>query len=769
MVQAVAEPCTGGRSRRVERARRRVHHRGCRALTVASGWSLGLIVILSLPLAAQTHGNGEPAAGFPIDVESAPRPEARAVRTTGPIVIDGVPDEAAWDEAEVITGFVQALPRAGWPATEATMVRVLYDEYRLYISAVCFESDVDGIIVPSLEQDYETHDSDMFGVTIDTYLDRRNAFMFLVNPGGAIKDGQVFDNSRNYNIPWEGVMELRTQIGDSAWTVEMAIPFTTLRFEPVAGEQSWGFQFSRRIRRKNEEAYWAPLDRRELIHKMSRAGTISGFQGLRPGRNVSLKPYVSVSRASGSVESAGTGGGGLDAGMDLKWGVTPRLTFDGTLRTDFSQVEVDQERVNLTRFSLFFPEKRDFFLENAGTFAFGDVTERNVRMGSSLRDFTLFHSRRIGLDGLGRPIPIFGGARLTGQAGSWGIGVLDMQTESELGLPAENFAVARLRRNVGGNSDVGAILVNRQTTDGSGSFNRSFGVDANLHLLRYLVVNSYLAGTRDHERGSDWAGRVSAAWRDRLWDASAFVKRVGVDFEPGVGFVRRGGTREGYVTLGAHPRPALPWVQELNPYGETSYVTDPDGGLLTRDVAVGLGIDFLDASTLTASFTDRLEHLEEDFVVRPGAVVGVGDYRFHEWTVRYASNTGRALSVTTGLTTGGFFDGDRRSVELGALWRLTRQVALDFFGEHNRVELPDTAFSADVVGGRATYAFSTRLFASAFVQYNAVVDELVSNVRLNFIHAPLSDLFLVYTERRDADGALLDRLLSLKVTRLFAF
>jgi len=730
---------------------------------------VSLLLLIARPLAGQASGEEAAARRFPIDVESAPRPEARAVRTTGPILIDGIPDEAAWSDAEPITGFVQSQPRAGWPASEATVVRVLYDQDRLYISAVCYESDVDGIIVPSLEQDYETHDSDMFGVTIDTYLDRRNAFMFLVNPGGAIKDGQVFDNSRNYNIPWEGVMQLRTQISDSAWTVEMAIPFTTLRFDPSEGEQAWGFQFSRRIRRKNEDAYWAPLDRRELIHKMSRAGTIGGFRGLTPGRNISLKPYVSASRASGSVQAAGAGDSGLDGGMDVKWGITPRMTFDGTLRTDFSQVEVDQERVNLTRFSLFFPEKRDFFLENAGTFAFGDVSERNVRMGSSLRDFTLFHSRRIGLDDRGRPIPILGGARVTGQAGAWGIGLLDMQTESDLGLPAENFALARLRRNVGGDSDIGAIVVNRQSTNGDGRYNRSYGVDANLHMFRYLVVNSYLAGTQDHELGSDWAGRVSTAWRDQLWDASAFVKRVGRDFEPGVGFVRRTGTREAYLAVGAHPRPALPQVQELNPYAETSYVTDGGGRLLTRDLAVGFGVELLDASTLTASFTDRFERLEEDFVVRPGAVVGVGDYDFYEWALRYGSNTGRPVSVTAGLTTGGFFDGRRRSVELGALWRVDSHLALDLFGEHNRIELPDTAFSADLVGGRATYAFSTRLFASAFVQYNAVADELVSNVRLNFIHAPLSDVFLVYTERRDADGALLDRLLSLKVTRLFGF
>jgi hypothetical protein len=731
----------------------------------------GVLVALATagPLLAQSGSSGS-TSGFPVDVESAPRPVAAAVSTTARLVIDGIPDEDAWLEAEVISGFIQAQPRIGWPASERTVVRVLYDDERLYISAVCYDSDMSGLIIPSLEQDYETHDSDTFGFTIDTYLDRRNAFMFIVNPGGAVKDGQVFDNSRNYNIPWEGVMELRTAALDSAWTVEVAIPFSTLRFDPGQEEQSWGFQFSRRIRRKNEDTYWAPLARHELLHKMSRAGTISGFKDLRAGRNLSVKPYASASSASGSLEESGAGDSGVDGGFDLKWGVTPRLTLDGTFRTDFSQVEVDQERVNLTRFSLFFPEKRDFFLENAGTFTLGDVRERNVRMGSSLSEFTLFHSRRIGLDEQGHPIPIVGGGRLTGQAGGWGIGVMDMQTESSGDRPAENFAVARLRRNVGGIGDVGALFINRQATGGSEAFNRSYGADVNLRLLRNLTVNAYAAGTNDTQHGDDWAGRLSLAWRDPLWDASAFVKRVGSDFAPGLGFVRRKGVRQGYATLGAHPTPDLPRVQEINPFGEVSYVTDLGGLLLTREATAGLGVALLDGGSFSLAWVDRFERLDRDFVVQQGAVVPSGDYHFGEWSARYGSSSGRPFSASASITSGGFFNGDRTTLELSGLWRVNEHLALDVFGQTNQVDLPETSFTADVYGGRASYALSTRFFLSTFVQYNAAAEELVNNVRLNFIHAPLSDLFLVYTERRDtAASRVQDRLLSLKVTRLFGF
>jgi hypothetical protein len=743
----------------------------------ASNWThlkgvcAGFFVALAVapPLLAQSDPSGS-TSDFPVDVESAPRPIAAAIMTTARLIIDGIPDEDAWQDAEVISGFIQAQPRIGWPASEHTVVRVLYDDARLYISAVCYDSDMSGLIIPSLEQDYETHDSDTFGFTIDTYLDRRNAFMFIVNPGGAVKDGQVFDNSRNYNIPWEGVMELRTAALDSAWTVEVAIPFSTLRFDPGQEEQSWGFQFSRRIRRKNEDTYWAPLARHELLHKMSRAGTITGFRGLRAGRNFSVKPYASASSASGSLEETGAGESGVDGGFDMKWGVTPRLTLDGTFRTDFSQVEVDQERVNLTRFSLFFPEKRDFFLENAGTFTLGDVRERNVRMGSSLSEFTLFHSRRIGLDEKGHPIPIVGGGRLTGQAGGWGIGLMDMQTESSGDQPAENFAVARLRRNVGGIGDVGALFINRQATGGAEAFNRSYGADANLRLLRNLTVNAYITGTSDDQAGDDWASRLSVAWRDPVWDASAFVKRVGSDFAPGLGFVRRRGVRQSYATVGAHPTTDLPKVQEVNPYGEVSHTSDLGGLLLTREVTAGLAVAFLDGGSFSLSRVDRFERLDGDFVVRDDAVVPAGDYDFVEWSARYGSSSGRPFSASASITSGGFFSGDRRTLEVSGLWRINEHLALDVFGQTNSVDLPETSFTADVFGGRAAFALTTRLFLSTFVQYNAAAEELVNNVRLNFIHAPLSDLFLVYTERRDtAAGRVQDRLFSLKVTRLFGF
>jgi hypothetical protein len=332
-------------------------------------------------------GNGD-AAGVAvrIDPEAAPRPRLEALATQEPIEIDGRLDESVWQRADSTAAFTQTLPRDGYPASEPTVVRVLYDARNLYIGATMYDSEPQRLTTPSLEQDFATHDSDLFGFVLDTYLDKQNAFMFAVNPEGAIFDAQNFNDSRYTNRAWEGVVHLETEVDERGWTVEMAIPFTTLRFSPTDTAQIWGLNFLRRVRRRNEDSYWAPLARQYRLHKMSRAGMLTGLRNLRQGRNLTIKPYVSTSRqwedrlVSQSQESD------VDGGVDIKYGVTPRMTFDFTALTDFSQVEVDQEQVNLTRFSLFFPEKRDFFMENDGVFSLGDITIRNYRTGSSPRD-----------------------------------------------------------------------------------------------------------------------------------------------------------------------------------------------------------------------------------------------------------------------------------------------------------------------------------------------------------------------------------------------
>jgi len=744
---------------------------------MSGAWCLAavLLAVSAAPAMSQESGVdpvlGVPA-GRPIDVETAPRPRARAVPAAGRLTIDGRLDEAAWDAATPITDFIQSQPRAGYPATERTAVRILYDERRLYIGAICYESEPDHLTVLSLEQDFpgaSTRDSDIFGVTLDPFLDRQNSFIFLVNPRGAYRDGQTFNDSRQEDFAWRGLVEIKTVVADSGWTVEIAIPWTTLRFDPTKANQVWGMNLLRRIRRKNEDGYWAPVDRKDPVHRMSKAGTLEGIQGIRAGRNLRLKPFALASDQSGTQVAGG--GSEVDAGADAKWGLTSGLTLDATFRTDFSQADVDQERVNLTRFPLFFPEQRDFFVENSGSFLLGDVTERNFRTGSSLREFTLFHSRRIGLTASGRPVPILGGGRLTGRAAGFELGMLDMQTQRVDSVPAENFAVLRVRRNLGG-SDVGFMVVNRQETGdaGASAYNRSYGVDANLRLLRYLAVNSYFAGTSGPAAtGDQTAARLALGWRDRVWDASAFVKRVGEAFDPGVGFARRTGIQHAYATIGAHPRPLPSLIQETNPYVELSYVTTLASVLETRGATVGLNTQFYDGSMLNLQYASRFERIGGPFTVS-GVSIPAADYAFDEVSASYQSNQGRSLNGSLNVGAGGYYGGTRRWVGVEAQWRAHYRLMFEGSASHNAVKLPLGAFNADVFGGRVRVSYSTRLSGSALVQYNSQSSQLVTNVRLNWIYAPLSDVFLVYQERQDLTNRVtLDRVVTAKVTRLFAF
>lgn len=731
----------------------------------------GTLALWAGALNAQTGSTPPPAEHTPVDPDAVPRPVVRALAITERIVVDGRLDETSWAQADPLTDFVQAVPFPGLPASQRTVARILYNADHLYIGAVCYDDDIKKLMIAGLEHDFNSGAGDIFGVTLDTFLDRRNSFLFLVNPGGALRDEHTMNDSRNVNAAWDAVASVKTSVTDSAWIVEMDIPLTTLRFAADREEQSWGINLLRRVRRANESSYWAPLDRRHVIHRMSRAGTLTGLKGLRQGRNLTVKPFAVATRTEGTPPLAPDGDVAFDAGGDLKWGLSTGLTLDVTYRTEFSQVEVDQEQLNLTRFSLFFPERRDFFVENAGAFSFGDVTERNYRMGSSPQEFTLFHSRRIGLKD-GRPLPILGGVRLTGRTGRNDVGLLTMQTETTPDAPAENFAVARLRRNVLGNSDVGLIVLSREPTGSdSAPYNRSYGVDANIRALGNLVINSYVAASDGRGAASDGAaGRVSVAWRDRLWDASGMVKQVDATFDPGMGFVRRRDLRHYYGTVGLHPRPRLLGIQEINPYVELDYITNRVGALETRQGQLGLGVSFIEGGSLGFEVRDQLEQIADSFPIFPGVIIPPGSYGFRDASVSYHSSEARRLTGSASLSAGRFWSGTRRSVQLGGTWRPRHNLFFELSANRNDVDLPEGSFLADLASARIRFAASTALFGSAFVQYNAETEQVVSNLRLDFRHAPLSDVFLVLVDRRHAPtGVTLERSVAVKVTRLLAF
>ena len=763
------EVLTGPLRRRLRAARRR--------LLRASA------ALLLLPDAAGAQAGGPPPAErtAPVDPLSVPRPTLAVHATDAEIRLDGRLDEAVWQEADSAAGpFWLAIPRQGVPQEFPTTVRVLQRGEVLYVGAVLYDPEPERIVTAGLEQDFETQDSDLFGITLDTYHDRSNGFVWAVNPRGAVFDAQAFNDSREIERAWEGVVEARTAALADGWSVELAIPLTTLRYRPSAEPQTWGMNFFRRVRRRNEDGMWAALPRQFRPYKFSLAGTLTGVRASRPGRNLGVKPYaLAANTAGGAVNDATTG----DLGVDAKWGITPRLTLDATVNTDFSQVELDQEQVNLTRFSLFFPEKRDFFLENEGVFAFQDVQVRFFRMGSGPRSFRLFHSRRIGLGDDRRPVPILGGARLTGRAGGFELGLLDMQTREMAGAPAENFAVARVRRELGG-ATLGGMVVNRQATDGGGAWNRAYGADLNWGPLPEMIVTAY--GARTDYRGAAGdrnAGMLQVAWRDPLWDASVLAKHTGDGFDPGAGFVARRGVRRLFATAGAHPQPGIPGVQEVNPYVDVDWFTNLDGVMETRSLQPGLAVTFLDGSILTAEWTDRFERLFEPLPIA-GGVVAPGDYAFQETSLRYMASGGRELSGTLSLSFGDFFDGRRLSWGGSGQWRPDPRFSLTVGAQRNELDIGGEELTADLYSFKAELARDIRTFLLGFVQYNEAARELVTNLRFNLIHAPLSDVFLVLTERRSlADEASIarehtdvdvfrrvrERGVTLKVTRLLAF
>jgi hypothetical protein len=748
------------------------------------GTAVAVAVVLSAGPSSVEAQESDPGSypTYPVDALAAPRPSIRATRVDLPVTIDGLLDEEAWDRAVVNRDtWIQTIPDVGMPASQETILRVLYDDRNLYVGAVLFDEDPHHLSIPGLEQDFDTPNSDIFGIALDTYLDRSNGFLWAVNPAGAIWDAQAFNDQQDMSPAWEGIVDVRTSVNDSAWVVEMAIPFATLRFNPVEGDQVWGVNFSRRIRRRNEDALWAPLPLQYRVYKFSLAGTMEGLSNLPSGRNLWIKPYALGDRLSGIRHDPVDREGAV--GIDAKWGITPRMTLDLTVNTDFSQVEVDAEQVNLTRFSLFFPERRDFFLENEGTFAFQDVSLRNYRTGSNARNFRLFNSRRIGLSETTRePLPIGGGARLTGRIGDrLEVGFLDMQTRSVDGpadgssYAAENFAVARVKTRMGP-ATLGGMFVNRQQTGGPGAqdYNRAYGVDLNLQAARNMLVSGYWARTDDSTPiGPDAnIAMAQAAWRNTFWDISALFKHVGDGFEPETGFVDRIAVDRYFGTVGVHPQVNRFGIREINPYVDVDLYTNLSGAVETRGVQAGTDVHFMAGGTLTASVTDRLERLFVDTPIG-GAAVSAGTYQWLEPQIRVSTRGDRTLALSGGLQWGDFYDGSRTSYSARVTVRPNEHVSLEFGGQRNELVLGGSSFSADLYSARLRYAYDTRAFLLAFVQYNQSTQELIGNARINLIHAPLSDLFLVYTERRSlATGAAAtpqERGITLKVTKLLAF
>jgi hypothetical protein len=720
------------------------------------------------------------AADNPIDYNTA-RLDRKllATRATGPIELDGRLDETSWLTAALAKDFVQNDPREGEPATFDTEVRLLYDDEALFIGVFAKDDSPGEIIINELRKDFNTGSGDAFQVVIDTFKDERNGYQFAVNPMGAKWDAQMSNEGRETNSNWDGVWDVQTRVGEDGWYAEIRIPFRTLKFTAEA-QQTWGINFQRRLRRLNENSYWSPLPRIHGLSRVSMAGTIEGLQGLRPGNNIRIKPYA---LASTSRVGSGANDGDFDAGFDVKYGVTSGLTWDFTVNTDFSQVEADEQQINLTRFSLFFPEKRDFFLENSGIFQFGVGNGGGGGGGGGRQnpsqDMILFFSRQIGLSETGTAIPILGGTRLTGRAGGFSLGVLNIQQRRLDALPSANFTALRLRRDILAQSDVGVMLLDKEVS-GAG-FNRVLGADANFRFFQNLDVNFAGAKTfspvaAEAPRGEDFYTKSSFNYRSHRLEMRGGYQTIGERFNNEMGFVPRRGVNNGELHVGGRFRPnwswTKGWLRETYPHWQIENFSRRAGGLESRYMDWHWPVTFHNSTFVEVGINPNVEVIRNPFTINSRRNIRVmpGRYEFNEYFLLANTNAAAPVSFNTRYSIGEFYDGYRRGYAIGTTVRANEHFNVSGNVQFNDIELPQGAFTTTLVTGRVNYFFNTKVFLNALLQYNTDARQWSSNVRFNLIHRPLSDIFLVYNERRESrTGDLLDRAVVAKMTYLIAF
>jgi hypothetical protein len=685
-----------------------------------------------------------------------------AVRIEGEIVVDGELDEAEWRHAEPATDFIQRLPYTGRPATERTEARLLYDDRNLYVGVYCFDSaGPEGIVVKDIKRDFMTLESDGFQIVIDTFNDDRNSFLFAVNPAGGRWDMQIGADGAAGNRHWEGIWYSKTRITEAGWQAELAIPFKTLRFSKAA-DQIWGVNYERRVRRKSEDSYWSPLPAAYRLGRVSLAGTLDGISGVRQGRNLVVKPYVLTPflRREGDDFDFQP-----DAGLDVKYSVSSQMTLDLTVNPDFAQVEADVQQINLTRFNLFFPEKREFFLENAGIFQFGRAVSTDARP-----DVMPFFSRRIGLSDDRRVVPIFGGARLSGRAGRFTMGMLSMQSDEFEETPSTNFSVLRLRRDVLRKSDIGAIFVNKQVS--GGDYNRTYGADANFTLLNYLEFSSYILKTETPGLvGKDTAYDFELNWKDDFWDVGASHLSIGENFRPEVGYLARQAIRKssGHFAITSRPGERMRLVRYWGPAVDLTYITDQQNVPESKAVDASMVVVFNSGATAEVGTESSFERLAEPFFIRGNQTIAAGDYRFRNWYALMSTDQHRLFSANAGVASGSFYDGDRNTYTVGMNFAPGYHFSTGVTWSHNDIELPSGDFSTNLVAARVGYLFSNRMFLNGLIQYNSDTRETSSNIRFNLIHRPLSDLYIVYNERRSSVGDVRERALIAKLTYAFDF
>ena len=698
----------------------------------------------------------------------------QAVRIPAAVVLDGDLNDEFWHKARVIDAFTQREPHEGRPASERTAVRVVYDDDTLFVGVMCFDENPDLIVADEMRRDAELKDNDFIEIILDPFLSRRNGFYFAVNPLGARRDALIRDDGANINWDWDGIWDAEVRRTQQGWSAEIAVPFATLRFKQEE-EQIWGINFGRHIARKREEVYWTPILRdygREGQYKISYFGRMTGLRDLKPGQCFQIMPYLI---GGGEKPESGepfreTG----DVGLDLKARVTSNLTADVTWNTDFAQVEADQEKFNLTRFNLFFPEKRSFFLEGADIFRMGE------RFRKRETPTLLFFSRTIGLSDDGMEIPIIGGARVTGKVGPYDLGVMDLVTdraaytedEERIQIEKSNYAVMRLKRDLFRKSTIGVMVLSKDSIDSSLA-NRAGGIDFNLAFGNNFKSGGYIAKTATSElKGRDWSGYLDLIWENDHFQVDLSYLDVGENFNSEMGFINRTDIRKFRSNISLRPRPHILNLRKSYFYNKLIYVENHNGQVESRLVQFGNHNRFQDGSSFTLSLNRNYEYLFDPFEIKTGVFIPVGGYAFNDFSSTYESDKSRRFSCRGEVKTGQFYSGKLFQLNGSGILKLSRSFNLEFILSRNRFDLDanDGRFTAVIAAARIVYAFSPDLYAKTYVQWNSDESLFKSNFLVRWIYKPGANLYFIYNETHEvgSQGFLQDRMVMLKVSFLFS-
>jgi len=671
-----------------------------------------------------------------------------------PPVIDGRLTDPAWAEATPITGFVQRELHEGAPVTERTEVRIITDGQALYVGAWLYDSDPAGIVPGERVRDGDISKSDYFGILLDTYHDRQNGFVFTTTPAGIEYDAQVVSEGEGggvqlpgqnramagsmggFNLNWDGSWTVATSVDSLGWYAEFRIPFTTLRYG--AGElQTWGLNLVRSIRRKNEEAFWSFIPRQFSLMKISRAGKLEGVRV--PSRRLwTVTPYALTGvERNYAVDPEARGRG--EIGGDVKFGVTPSLTLDLTYNTDFAQVEVDEQRTNLTRFPLFFPEKRPFFLENAGIFSAG--TPQAV---------DLFFTRRIGIDTLGQPVPIVGGGRLTGRIGPFTVGGLQIFTEHQA------YSVLRVARELAARSRIGVIAVQRMATATTGNWNRVYGLDGRIGIRDAWTIDWWGAASATPGPDGDAAAySARVGYESGSWSNGARIIQVGSDFNPEVGFLnRRGGYRFYEAAVMWKKRvPSIPLLKQWIPHVNYRGYYGLDGYWQEGRIHLDLGeVELANGGRFGPEVNVEHQGLQQPFAIASNVTLPVGSYNYTSLGWDLATNPSAPLSLVLRADVGGFYNGTRRGGSVTIAARHASSLTTSLLVEYNDVRLNQGNFVRSLIATRVAYFFTPRVLFQTLVQYSNQVRVWTANARFGWLSTAGTGLFVVFNEGRQADG-----------------